>query len=1760
MASTQKLTELPTIQYTGMDYSTVIEQIKNIIENNSNWKSNWTQFYSSEAGTMLIQLMAWICDNLAVRQDLLYNESYLSTASSDSSRLKLLKQISYTLKNSVASIVPITITINKPVNSEILITSCEINEKNEIQTIGDVSSIKNNIFSFQAPNVNGENTNWEILHLDDDNNVDYLFPIKLDSGTIEFSSYKENSSSKEYTLKAVQGRTLYKEFGSDTRDGPVFNLGEVDVNNLRVYEKNTNKEHVMVDNFIDITQIKNDTPCFVIERENDGTISIRYPSEELCKNNELLENHLFNIHSNIGVLYRTCSGSVGNVQENYFNVKTSAKSVDGKKVDLVITNLQSGYNGRDAETYENAVKNAPLLLRTLNRAVTTNDYDLILKNNPSVLNCKTFTPDNMPTYFSSYYGREIYPHEVFSMVVLNKNFNNIPNEYLNKYPWIELNKSHAINEKVSFSEHEFNSSVIKNDGVFGLYIADNYSSENSLNNEVKGGKYINGSADDGSIFTEEHDDRFRLLKNATIFKSGSYLQNYVLTEKAEDDYQLKVKLNDEYYSGNTFNVIKNCFFDDDSEYKQTYLKTNKNIFIEDCNATFTSKNSFEKAATEDYNTISKTKINLFDYIDKTNNGNDRPGEIINIVFDDNFTFKLDLRAIVKENIHLVCNEINEKESLSETLDEEQIFRDLNNFYLNVFCDNQEIDKLPNIIENFASDTWTDKIETFFEDQISSNYFYGLVEQINKQYLEQKKITVEAEETNATLELARQNSKYTALPRNNSDIKGEYNGIIYQDLGLQYPYSFDFGKENEIFENEESKQSEGLFYLKVDSTDNISQSNLKEYIGKFYNIKINGNIYKIRIDPYSIKRSWYFYNKLYNNDSSLEDIESNTDYSLSSAFSLCKKTYYKYAGFGEQLLTVEALENIVSLSSNIISKIEGKLSSQATFAGDEHNLRTVNLFWNEKENIGNNGNKCDAIYINNSTLYMYLTSDRLAILLNYIFSPLNFDKEIIYKLKENNDSGKEWVDIHDDDNFEFVMEGCLKVTPVTKKYYNYSGIQYNKYSNSNDEGNINDIRFELVDSNENNLILSSVSEEELLDENKNYPATNISSSYEGNNQTSDFFQNLFGYRKQYSSKRIDDIDKDGDTLKNIAYIFETNDGAEKIRISSLREGKNSSIYIHGNSIAITNSNGSETKINLFSNLLRFNDSSIINVEDGDKYYSQKAFGQRRMEMFAGYTDDEELALCYDNDSKNEENFINSITVGDIVLTDSDINFDNVPDFSYLSYILYEKNSIELKQQNYYYSDDEDSNSSVEVPIVGIEGQVIINETDENGNSYKTIDTDASEFNVRVSNNTVDTNSFYCIEDGDELTENAIRMTSFGLQTLELARQSDGSTNNMFTDSGINSVSIAFSIDTDESSEVSTDNKKIVYVDDIDVTPDNLYASNIYEKIHNALINSENDRYINNANKIIRKLNNNDNVLVFSNISSNNNGCIIFYDTDNTDTLFYKYLFGTNKTNKNFYTLYPKEVIEEINGTNKNIIYTSSDLDEYYYAPYHDNENSTLYNLKFIFRAFTDESRTSSKYADYYITCSGDGFYNSSDDTNGYKFTLVRTDTSILPDGDFYVHFVNDRSYEGNRNTEEDVLNNYMKKYMIAGTSMTYLKPYFKTFDISGNIYYNSNYDLSSVKKNVTNALENKYKITNIENIPIGNKIYLSDVTKLIMDVDGIEHIEITYFGLDAANPSEYPSETKYLSVDEKHEFYTTIVLAETDTSKHGIQLTYQKDSD
>ena len=463
MATTQTLTELPEIQYTGMDYDTVMNKIVEIIEANKNWSSNWTQFYNSEAGTMLIQLFSWLTDNLGIRQDVLLNEMFLSTAQKDSSKIRLLNQIGYTQTSVSAAIVPIKVELNNIATNVVNLSCCRDDESS-------ISSIASNILRFYAPDINGTSVPYEILSANSDGTINYTTSIKLPAGSAEYYT-----DTQDRQLTAIQGKTVYKEFTSDTCNGPYFSLdaSNIDLKTLVVYDitDGSNILHKKVSNFLDADVLNSDVICYIVEKNENGYYQIRYADEELVQyGDENLEDRLFPAGHTIGVLFRTCKGSVGNVAANYFSTDDTVYDTGDNSISITISNVLAGYNGKDGESLSTAVKNAPLSIVTMDRAVIVSDFDTLLQKNDLVLNSKTYSPDNQPSAFADYFGRKINPQEVFSFIILNKNFNDCPNEKLNYFPWIELNKEGILNEEYVFGDASMNN-VMNSTGIYNnVYI------------------------------------------------------------------------------------------------------------------------------------------------------------------------------------------------------------------------------------------------------------------------------------------------------------------------------------------------------------------------------------------------------------------------------------------------------------------------------------------------------------------------------------------------------------------------------------------------------------------------------------------------------------------------------------------------------------------------------------------------------------------------------------------------------------------------------------------------------------------------------------------------------------------------------------------------------------------------------------------------------------------------------------------------------------------------------------------------------------------------------------------------------------------------------------------------------------------------------------------------------------------------------------------------------------------------------------------
>ena len=1842
MASTQTLTELPVIQETGMDYTSVISQIKEIIENNNNWSQNWTEFYNSEAGTLLIQLMAWICDNLAVRQDLIYNENYLATATSDDAKRRLLHQIGYSLRSKKAAIVKVALEFKNITETTIALSNCR-------EKMDDFSSVKTSIFKFYGKDINGKSIPFEILKVNSDGVPDYIYSVYLGAGNNYYTKDKEGNE-----LIAIQGNTVYKEFSSDTNDSPIFELEQdLDLDSVKVYDiSNQNLMHIRVDNFTDLRVFNGNIPCYVVEQNENGNYQIRYPSRNLVSGENT--GGLFTAGNTICVFYRTCDGSDANIPVDYMYVTESTKDETGENLDFTITNISSGYYGRDSEDLDIAVKDAPLNLITANRAVTSEDFDRILKKNSLVLKTKTFTPENMPAAFEKYFGRKIMPHEAFSMLILNKQIDSIPDSKLNYFPWTETIKSSILNEKYLFGEVELNRKISYDSNKYNnCYIKDengNYT-VTSFNNS---GQYYYDSYN--------YDNKYysRMLKNALVFSTSGSLYNTISNELLSDTNVMKVKIHnseeDVLYINDITNVIGT----------KENLTTKNNILVQDTNASYIAtraenvidckKYKYLKFVLDDTHTIT---VNLHEDIDLptvkeittrliSENEASKYTEDNAIDFfehyylyltnndikpDDSYKWeeiaadlgadsvkkaKLEKTGAGWRSIKLYHNsaesaclrrgivelirdaarkvldytaEIDYAEFLNfdEAFDEEEdplrfkarkYRQDNSSEYENFYYDNGSLneEKAKRFIKYFCKEEiWGNKGDCIYE--INNNTRIYRFPESNRCYVIQYEEVSSQSTTNSDLMIPKF-AKILEITGNSSsyfdkheieDALSTKQDIMYNSCFADKSLFIDLGLQQEPSENKEIE----FAYLE--------QSKESE---NYYRIKIGKNIYAIRIDKETFVKMYNFYTKLSKSNNEEDNNPDNNPYIYD---------YFPYIGKGDLYY---GLKNYVTLNYDeaevtaFLEKFDDKPFSRRKIAEADTDLCTEEILNSVNENIKFN-------------------LGTIARMLEYAFSPLNTDKGVIYKF---NSEAKVWEDLVEtklsapEDNNSYVMGGYLRVREVKKSNYpENSVLDLHKENNLYHIGYEKDIRFELfnlgkkqdgtnviedeLDTDSNGEVtfnISSVSGQEIayLTSSSLYEETKIN-----NKNTKDLIESLLGYRRKYSSGKSDYVNN---INKTVDYIGEKD--YARLVIKSQKMGKQGSIYF-----VQTSKEAKESELIYYLGLV---DGFVYNYDrKNEKEYenvarSRKAYGQRRLELLigdgSGSTSFEVSNGVNANDIKavtnnneleisTKENNIISANIGDIIGTSSDINYT---DFSnvYISYLLSDTNRLQIdKQDNFYYTNNIALNERAKPPIIGIEGESVYYDSDRE--CYK-IDETKSDFKVKLTLNKVDTNSFYNIVENTYSELGILPQKQTKIETNVInGVEAYGSRANLTEDEKrvVNKqVPLIITIDklTNEINNSVPFNydryKEVVLAINPGKTCETT-GSYIFDQFNNRIKKHTNEYLKDNCYAFVNKYYNTNDKLIISSVVSNSDTNITFYypddtafdsqgdDLDITDRpskeeralavdMLYKLIFGTNKTNKEFYTLYPKEDMIKINGNDTivKIISDDSEDEEYFYRP------SREHSLKFIYRTFKDSTKTESKFGDYYITCENGGNDGFND---GYRFFINKTEGSVFPDKGFYLHFINDRTYEPNRNTEEDVLIEYMKKHQIIGTEFHVLKPYFKTFDIKGTVKYNANYSISDIRPKVEKALKDKYRISSVKDLDIGNSIYRSDIFKTILNLDGVEDFELEYFGYDCTNKTKYPDQKYSLNVLSNGEskigpeFYIMSILA-TSNGKHGIVLEYE----
>lgn len=547
--STQILTELPNIQVAGMDFDTTMSEIESIVNNNPNWKDNWSEFYDSEAGTMLTQIMSWITDNLSTKQDVLFNEMFLTTCQKDSSKIKHLKQIAYVPQFANAAKAAVRIDFNLATKDKINITP--------VRT-ADVSLRTGEICSFTAKNINGESANWEILKITD-GKPDYLNSVILKSGD---TSYETDTDGN--TIYAMEGETHYEEFTTETTDGPYFDLSETDVaaNSIQVYIKKSLKQCLEVSSFVSKDAL--DTTLsypYVVEMNEDLTKRIRFGNDSILASSRLLP-----AGTTVSIFYRTTTGSLGNISPGFINTTITTKDQSDNNYSATVYNDLLGSGGTDAEDMDDAVLNGPLSLRTMDRAVTPDDYNILLNKNTTVFKTKTYTSTNQPDNFKSYYGRYINPQESFTFILLNKNYADVPTSEYNNFPWVTLTKDPRLNEKYVFDEANYNTSVATSKTYYNLNIV------------LKSSDVLS-------------------FKNATILDLGSDFSSNLFTASGAENSYLKAKITTSKSTASFFNKIPFSLFykEDTSTAEATQITMEDYCKTMDDNARFATASSYDLA-------------------------------------------------------------------------------------------------------------------------------------------------------------------------------------------------------------------------------------------------------------------------------------------------------------------------------------------------------------------------------------------------------------------------------------------------------------------------------------------------------------------------------------------------------------------------------------------------------------------------------------------------------------------------------------------------------------------------------------------------------------------------------------------------------------------------------------------------------------------------------------------------------------------------------------------------------------------------------------------------------------------------------------------------------------------------------------------------------------------------------------------------------------------------------------------------------------
>lgn len=309
----------PKINYTDRDFSTIKEALKIHIQNR--FPDTWKDFYESNAGMALLELVAYVYDNLSYYLDAMVNEAFLPTAQDRLSMIFLGELVGYTL--------------TPPTSASVVLT-------------GTLPAV-------QA--------------------VDIVYPVGTEITSIDGVKFRvleeQRISAGNLTggITVVEGESAQDVFTSDGTSLQKFTLtkasaveGSIEV--LVNGEEWTESESLVYgDDESEIYALRYDANDYAEISFGDGTSGAIPPNG-----------------ATITVNYRIGGGLQGNIAIGRINTTMEGEKEGITPTEIVttsVTNEERGSGGEERETIEHARLWMPRWVKTNGRAVTEEDFDTL---------------------------------------------------------------------------------------------------------------------------------------------------------------------------------------------------------------------------------------------------------------------------------------------------------------------------------------------------------------------------------------------------------------------------------------------------------------------------------------------------------------------------------------------------------------------------------------------------------------------------------------------------------------------------------------------------------------------------------------------------------------------------------------------------------------------------------------------------------------------------------------------------------------------------------------------------------------------------------------------------------------------------------------------------------------------------------------------------------------------------------------------------------------------------------------------------------------------------------------------------------------------------------------------------------------------------------------------------------------------------------------------------------------------------------------